>query len=170
MGESTVEPKKGFSKGKGCLIIVGVLVALMVVGAIAGGGEEGSKSASTDTQQSAAAPEAVDVTAADLSRAFQENEAKAKLAYDGKVLRVSGKVKSIDLDFSDEPVIKLAGAGDVQGMGVNSDGVMTDVNVSGLASAEAASVNKASTMTFLCKGSVTEVLGSAQLSECTINQ
>lgn len=57
----------------------------------------------------------VEVSAADLSRAFQENEAKAMLAYEGKPLLVSGVVKDIDLSLGDAPVIRLKGAGDQYG-------------------------------------------------------
>lgn len=164
----TEEAKKGFSWGKGCLIVIGVIVAafvgLIVLGAIVGGkGGSSDKSGSADS--AAPTEAAMEVSAKELSAAFQQNEAKAKLAFDDKTLKVSGKVKDIDLDFADEPVIRLAGAGDVQGMGISQGGKMTDVSVHGLSKDFAAQINKGDSLTVVCK-KVDEVLGGPQLNDC----
>ena len=66
-------------------------------------------------------------------------------------------------------MIKLAGTGDVQGMGINSSGKMTDVNIAGLSKEEAANIQKGNAMTFLCKGSVDEVLGGAHVADCSVD-
>lgn len=107
------------------------------------------------------------VSAADLSQAFQENEAKAKMTYDGKTLQVTGTVKDITLDLMDKPVIALRGKGEQYGSGISSDGKMTDVSVSGLPNEVAAEIKKGAEMTFICS-TVGEVMGSAQVSDCTI--
>jgi len=166
-----VTPKKSLGKklGIGCLVVIGLFIALGILGAIVGDGKKAD--ASGDKPEAGAAGKeivATDVTAKDISAAFQENEAKAKLAYDGKVLRVTGTVKDIDLDFADDPVIKLAGSGEVQGMGISQNGKMTDVSVSGLSKEDAASISKGAQMVFLCKGAVNEVLGAPQLGDCSV--
>lgn len=109
----------------------------------------------------------VDVTAAEISKLYQENEAKAQIAYEGKVLKVTGVVKDIDLSIGDAPIIRLKGSGDAYGMGVNSDGKMTDVNLSGLTKEDAAAIDKGKKMTFVCQ-SIQEVMGGAQLADCKV--
>lgn len=161
----TEETKKKFGVGKGCAIVAVAIVGLGVIGAIAGGGEGGGKDASPAAQQ-APAP-AVEVSAAQLSQSFQENEAKAKLDFGEKSLKVSGKVKAIDLDFADNPVIRLAGSGDVQGMGVSEGGKVTDVAVNGLSKEVAAQINRGDALVVVC-GKVDEVLGGPQLGDCSV--
>lgn len=109
----------------------------------------------------------VEVTAAELSKAFQENEAKAKLAYDGKTLRVSGTVKDISLDIMDNPQIKLKGSGDVQGMGISQGGKMTDVTVGGLSKEDAAKIEKGQKFSATCQ-KVDEVMGGPVLTDCAL--
>ena len=109
----------------------------------------------------------MELKAVDISKAYQENEAKAQIAFEGKPLLVTGTVKDIDLSIGDAPVIRLKGSGDNYGMGVNAAGKMTDVDVNGITKQQAAEMNKGATMTFLC-GGISEVMGSAQLSDCQI--
>lgn len=133
----------------------------LVTSALAGCGDApGDKAKTPDAPP-------VEVSAADISKAFQENEAKAQLAYEGKPLLVSGTVKDIDLSIGDSPVIKLKGSGDAYNMGVNKDGKMTDVDVHGLTKEQAAAIDKGAKMTFLC-GGISEVMGSAQLDDCAV--
>ena len=108
-----------------------------------------------------------EASAADISKAFQQNEAKAKLTYDGKPLRVTGVVNDIDLTIGDSPVIKLRGWGEQYGMGVNEDGKLTDVMLSGITNEVAATIDKGKSMSFDCEG-VSEVMGSAQISDCNL--
>jgi len=160
--------KLGIGKilGIGCLGIIGIFVLLGVIGAIVGG-----KKAATDAPAAATsdAPEntALKVTAAQLSAAFQANEAKAKLAFDGQTLQVTGVVKDIDLDFTNEPQIKLKGAGEVQGMGISQGGKITDVTVSGLSKEQAANIDKGQKLTVTCT-KVDEVLGGPTLGDCSL--
>lgn len=136
-----------------------ISVLVLVTAELAGCGAPSSEKGKTP-----AAPP-MEVTAADISKAYQENEAKAQIAYEGKSLLVSGVVKDIDLSIGDTPIIKLKGAGDSYGMGVNADGKMTDVDVHGPTKIQASEFKKGAKMTFLC-GSISEVMGSAQLTDC----
>jgi hypothetical protein len=85
------------------------------------------------------------------------------------MLKVSGTVKDIDLDFADNPVIRLKGSGDTAGMGINNAGKITDVSVNGLSKEDAAAVNKGQKLVVTC-GDVNEVMGSAQLSDCVLGK
>ncbi len=109
----------------------------------------------------------VEVTALELSSAFQKNEAKAQLTYEGKRVQVSGRVKDVDLDMLDQPVIKLAGGGDVGGMGISQDGKITDVSVNGLPKATAAEIDKGQELTVLCT-EVSEIMGGPMVGGCSV--
>ena len=146
-------------------IALGVIGAVLVIGMIAGKNDKPGATAGTDGSTSTPP---LDLTAAQISKAFQVNEARAKLAYDGTVLRVTGTVKDIDLNIVDNPVIELRGSGEVEGMGVNSSGKLTDVDIHGLSQQDAANINKGAKMTFLCKGDVDEIMGRASLSDCAV--
>lgn len=148
-----------FGKFFGCIgVILFIIVLIAMLSMCSGDKSENSSKPSGPP---------VDVTAADLSKAFQTNEAKAKLDYDGKTLNVSGAVKEIDLNIADNPVIKLRGSGDAYGMGLNSDGKITDVSANGLTKEDAAKINKGQKVTLTC-GSVDEVMGGPQLQNCSL--
>jgi hypothetical protein len=156
-----------FGKFFGC---IGVLLMIVIFGALLSQCSAGDKKTNAAGSSSSKSDQpAVAVSAADLSKAFQTNEAKAKLEYDGKTLNVSGTVKDIELDFADNPVLKLKGSGDSYGMGVNNAGKMTDVAVNGLSKEAAASINKGQKIAVTC-GGVNEVLGSAQLNDCSLSK
>lgn len=130
-------------------------------------GDAGGASSAAEGASAAAADGPLEVTAAELSEAFQGNEAKAKLAYDGKPLKVTGVVKDITLDFMDSPQIKLRGSGEVQGMGISKGGKMTDVTIGGLSKEQAATIEKGQKFTAVCQ-KVDEVLGGPVLTGCEI--
>jgi hypothetical protein len=156
--------KTGFFKG--CLMLIGavvvVLIGITVIGLVAGDKHAGK---APGAEQSAAAPQVV--SARELSAAFQANEARAKLTYDGHPVEVTGTIKDIDLNIVDSPVIHLRGSGDVADMGVNEHGKMTDVDVAGLSKEQAAKLDKGSKLTVICQ-SVDEVMGSPQLADCVV--
>ncbi len=133
---------------------------------LAGCGSDGANSGGGKASEAQGAP-ALKVTAAEVSKAFQKNEAKAKLTYDGHTLEVTGKVKDIDLDIGDSPVIKLRGFGESMGMGLTQEGKLSDVDVHGLSKEDAAKIDKGQSLTFIC-GGVDEVMGSPQLSDCKV--
>ena len=111
----------------------------------------------------------MEVTAQEISAAFQENEVKAKLTYDDKVLLVSGTIKNIELDFMDNPVVKLAGANDFMDTGVSEDGKMTDVSISGLSKEVSANLSKGAKLMVKCSD-IAEAMGSAMLDDCEVVQ
>jgi hypothetical protein len=169
----TEEPKKKMGLGKGCLIAVGVIVGLGVIGQLAGGGSNAPAPQAGSSEKAAeaaapAAPDAVEVSAKQLSAAFQENEVKAKMGYDGKALKVTGVVKDITLDFADDPVVQLAGANDTHDMGISQKGKVTNVAINGLSKEQAAKIDKGSSITVICQ-SVDEVMGGAQLKDCAMS-
>lgn len=160
----TEEIKKTSTVKKVLITIVGIFVGLIVLGMIVGDDKAGS-SATSKPADPAVPP--LEVTAGEISKAYQANEARAQLAYEGKVLKVSGVVKDIDLSLGDAPVIRLKGAGDQYNMGVNANGKMTDVNISGISKDEAAAIDKGGAMIFQC-ATISEVMGSANLGDCKI--
>jgi hypothetical protein len=162
MEQVQAQPRK---KKKWPWIIGGVVLLLVIIG-LGSGDETGSASTGIAAKSASAVPP-VETTAAKLSAAYQENEAKAQLAYEGKALKVTGVVKDIDLSLGDAPVIKLKGSGDQYDMGVNAKGKMTDVDVHGLTKEVAAELEKGKSRTFECT-SVSEVMGSAQLQDCVV--
>lgn len=99
---------------------------------------------------------AMEVTSLELGKAFDDNEAAAQLKYGSSPLLVSGTVKAITLDFSNEPVIEMAG--------VNQ---FSDVQLSLAeeAHAKAAELKKGQKITLRC-GSISEVVGTPMLSGC----
>lgn len=137
-------------------IIGGIVVLLLVIGLISGGGEEGA--AGPKKAETANPAEIVDVTASELGRAYEENEVKAQSQYGGKVLRVTGKIQSISLDFLDEPVIGLRGANEFSLVSVHLE--KSDVE-------KTSELSKGQQLTVTCS-ELSEVIGSPQLSECVL--
>lgn len=108
------------NEGKGFIkTLLGIIVAIGIVGAIAGGGSsdsEGSSSGSgtTSTKKGAPAeptpaPEFVSVTADELKKALDENALKAENTYNDSYLEVKGRLSVID---SDGKYISLASMND----------------------------------------------------------
>lgn len=112
------EKKKG-SKLKTVLI---VLLALAIIGAIFGQGEDdtqkvvdntGNTTASSDvtkeaTPTTAPVEEVITLTSSDLMTAYKENEVKADNLYKNKKLEITGTVKSIGKDIFDSVYITLS--------------------------------------------------------------
>jgi hypothetical protein len=141
------------------------LAILALTVALAGCGEAGDTGATAAPKQPDGPPVVVD--AATISKAFQENEAKAQLIYGGKTIEITGTVKDITLDFSDKPVIALKGAGDQYGMGLSNDGKMTDVSLNDLPNEVAADITKGQKITAICS-EIGEVMGGAGLRGCNL--
>jgi hypothetical protein len=114
-----------------------------------------------------AGPHVLKVSATDLSRAFLVNVVKAKAAYAGRTLDVSGEVKDVDFGLTHRPVIKLRGWNDTMNLGVTEDGKVSDVSINGLSDDEAAKVGKGQALSFTCR-SADEVESGAQLSDCKV--
>jgi len=102
--------------GKGCLIFIGVIVVLGIIGAVVGGSKNTSTSsnspATTQNQASATntpAPkaEAMKVTAAELIGDFDKNKLSAADKWKGKLVQFSAKVKNISEDIMGSPFLSL---------------------------------------------------------------
>ncbi len=169
------EVKTDSPKKKGCLfylaIIFGVLVFLVVVGAIFGPAEEEQAKIDADKaaeqvleaerQQEEAISirdTAIKVTVSELFNAYENNEAAAQQQYGGKLLEVTGKVDGVDLDFSDTPIVKLA---------TSNQFLPASLYFTEEAQSQAASLSKGENRTFLCED-ISEIIGTPQLKECVL--
>ena len=164
------EAKAGGKLKNGCLIVLAALGGLFVLGLLlpeptpeqlAERGAEQAAEEQAELDRAAADAKAridtaVRVSSAELARAYAANEAAAQIEYQDKLLLVSGVVTDITLDFADDPVISLPGTDE-----------FTDVNVALDDKRVAAGLAKGQSISVLCN-SVSEVLGSPQLSECVL--
>lgn len=151
-----VPPEKKKTAAKGCLIAVGILVVLIVIGAMAGGDERSA--AGNATAEKAEAAPARAITARELAQAYDANEAAAKKEYGGQRLAVTGVVAGVDLDFSDDPVVKLEGINQFMPVQASFGKDYSDAT---------AALTKGQTITVTCD-KVTEVIGTPMLNDCTI--
>lgn len=106
-------------KKKGLVAVVIVIAVIVVIAAIAnlGGDEESDPGAS----QGAGTPkteqtteETIKVSAADLIKAYDENEVSADSRYKGKKLEVTGIIGDIGKDVLDDSYITLGSGGDFE--------------------------------------------------------
>ncbi|CUA82066.1 tRNA_anti-like [Gulbenkiania indica] len=146
------------------------LVALVVIGAIFGGGKDKApatvENESGSTQQAAqeapeAAPaqeQAIKVSAKKLHQDYEDNEAAADDVYKGKQLEVSGKIASIDKDAFDNTIVWLKAKDEF-------NRVMA--KMSEAEAPKAKTLKKGQEVTVSCKGS-TRIIGSPTLDECAI--
>ena len=96
------------------------------------------------------------VTAKELAKAYEENEAGAQLKYGNHVLEVTGKIASIDLDFSNKPFLVLVGTNPFMG---------PQMQLTEASQAKAASLKKGAIVTSVC-ASVSELAGTPMLTGC----
>lgn len=148
----------GKSASDSCIgvIIAGALI-LTLGYCMTGGGDEKTGVADVATRDDLRAS-ATKVSARELFRAYQANEASAQTQYGDQVLEVSGTVQSIDLDLVDDPVVRLET--DNQYMSAMADLIDAD-------KPRAANLIKGQQVTLLCEG-VAEVIGSPSLRKCAI--
>lgn len=142
--------------GKGCLVILGIIVVLIIIGAIAGGDQK--TTASSASEQKAEAAPARPVTAKELAQAYDSNEAAAKKEYGDQRLAVSGVVAGVDLDFSDDPVVKLEGINQFMPVQASFGKDYSDAT---------AALSKGQKITVTCD-KLTEVIGTPMLDDCTM--
>ncbi len=149
-------PKAGMSKGKGCLIALGVLVGLGVVASLAGG--DGAGSAASVAEAEADQRPAIKVSAVQLAQAYEANEAAAQQQYGGSKLEVTGTIKSIDLNYADKPFIVLEGVNMFMG---------PQMDLTEASQAKAGSLSKGTKVTAICSD-VSEAVGTPMLKSCEI--
>ena len=95
------------------------------------------------------------ITAGELYRAYSANEIAADAQFKGKALLISGKVESIQSDFSDSPVVQLA-AGDFEWVQLHE-----------ISKEAAGALAKGQSVTVSCTGQG-EVIGFPSAGDCTI--
>lgn len=156
-GSEFGERKKPKTAKAGCLSVVGILVLLFIIGAIfapSKGSQSGSDAASGDTAKVEATP----VTAQQLFDAYQANEASAQQLYGDKALRVSGRIASIDLDLTDDPVVMLR---------TSNEFMPVHAPLADQSKAKAATLYKGQNVELICSG-VSEVVGTPMLKDCVL--
>lgn len=155
---------RGSSKrdgGCGVPVFVGVPLLLLFVIFLANmGGNESqpldpaNEAAGIASLQSSALP----VTATELQQAYEANEAAAQERYGNRVLAVTGEVESIDLDISDDPVIRLKTADRF------SDAMVRLVEGD---EHHATLLAKGQQITVICR-KLGEIMGSPSLRDCAL--
>jgi hypothetical protein len=161
-------------KKKGCgfwlLVGVGVIIALGVIGSLlpeptpeqkaeraaSQAADEKKAAAEQEAEAKSKRDSAVKVSASQLFDAYQGNEMAAQKQFGDQQLEVSGVVDGVDLDFSDEPVVKLRTSNQFMPVSV----YLTDAT-----SDAAAGFQKGQKITVLCE-SVSEVVSMPQLKDC----
>ncbi len=165
-------PKKKRGCGFWILVVLGVFVGLAVLGsllpkptpeeqaALAAQQLKDEQEAAQQEQAEAEAERAsaMKVTASELFGAYQANEMAAQKAFEGQLLEVSGTVDGVELDFSDDPVVKLKTQNQFMPVSV----YLTDSTKD-----QAAELRKGQKVTLLCR-EISEVISMPQLKECTL--
>lgn len=145
-------PKK---KGIGGWGIAGI-VALCVFGgcgAICAVGMKGAGDKAAADKKAFDDEKPIDVTAAELVQAYEDNEVGADSKYKGKKLRISGVITSIDSGYNDMPIVQLEGK------------QFKGVSVNGLDKTAASNLKKGAKVSFICKGAG-EVIGFPSVDDC----
>jgi len=147
---------------RGLIAAAGVLVALVIAAflllAIRGGGRDIGQGARQPTSAADLAPPALSVSSAALGQAYAADERAAHKTYYGRRLSVTGVVQGVTLDFTDEPVISLNGAGDTTHVQVSLDKRLGE---------RIARLKPGMIVTVTCD-KVVLILGSPMLDECQL--
>ena len=98
------------AKKRGCLFYGLIGLAVVIVLWLLGGQQQEQdkvERVAVAAGTSESSLPVIDVTARAMQRQFADNEVSAKALYEGKRARVTGTLASIDLDFSDDPMLIL---------------------------------------------------------------
>lgn len=140
-------------KQVGCILTAGFLLALSGCdSAPEGNGAHGNASTRP----------LIEVDAGELALAFQHKGAKALLAYEGAALKVTGRVKNVEPDITNEPVIELSGADNA---GDRPDEKAPSVSIHGFGNETASQLDLGQPFSVVCQ-KIEEATHSAQLSNC----
>jgi hypothetical protein len=133
-------------------VLIGFLVVCYLIG----------KFESSSTTSSVATPvvqeKIIEVSAANIAKEYEKNEARADAIYKGNLVRISGTVAAIDKDFSDDTVVNLVGLN-----------MFTNIHATMEKSEESKAINlqKGAKVILQCRGNG-EVVGSPMLKQCII--
>lgn len=111
-----------------------------------------------EDQESAAPKETVAVDSRELGRAYEANEVAAQQLYGNKRLEVTGTLESIELDFADDPVLSLPGINEFSNVRATFPKEATT---------QTSALTKGQSVTVVCD-TISEVMGSPMLSDCTL--
>jgi hypothetical protein len=100
----------------------------------------------------------ISVFAEDMIKAYEENEARADMAFNGKVIKIQGEVDDITKNFMDEVVVGLAVDGTLLGISAPLAEGQDSV---------AANINKGDWVTVICVGAG-EMMSRPILNDCVI--
>lgn len=138
----------------GCGTMAGIgLVALIGIYMI---GANGVEKQEAEARKAVESGPSVKVTPEELRAAYEANEAAAQKTYGGQVLEITGKVDSIALDISDDPVVHFATSNRFD---------QVHASFEGADGTRAADLVKGQTITLRC-GEITEVIGTPILRKC----
>ena len=143
------KPDKAKNTAIGCIGLVVILIVLIVLF---------GPDPATTPNPAAPAAQPVAVTAVELSRAYGANEAAAQSAYGSTPLLVSGEIAGIDLDLTNDPVVKLK---------TDNEFSPAQASLADAAKPAAATLAKGQKIKLLCE-SVSEVIGTPMLRNCTV--
>ena len=162
----TEPAKKKSNKALGCLVIGAViLLILYFIGSNAEPTDQNQSANATGTpasatSESSAATETAElplaVTASELFNAYEGNEASAQSYFGDRPLLVSGTVKKVSLDFSDDPVVELE---------TPNQFMSASANLADDAHDQAGNFSRGDKVKLLCED-VSEVMAIPQLKNC----
>ena len=133
-------------------------MGLVVLGAIVGTPKGTSTANSSTVAANSSDVAGLEVSAAEVYRAYEANEQAAQLKYGAQPVRISGEIASIELDAADEPMVSLR-AGDML--------EEVTLHFGSDFSATAAKLRKGEWFTAKCN-TVSEMMGAPQLEDCTM--
>ncbi len=136
-----------------------VIVALFILGAIFGGDKDG-EGASTSASSTEPETPAIEVSANELLKAYNDNEVGANAKYKGKVLLINATVDSISADFNDDPFLVLKAGGQYEFSQPQAHLVKSEHD-------KAAELKKGQKITLKCIGN-SEIAGTPMLDKCVI--
>lgn len=136
--------------------IGGVVLVLIILGAVFGGGDGSSTSSSSNL---ASTEPDFDVSCASITKEVDANEARASAKYSDKVIKISGRVDSIDEDMWGDNVVNLTDGQEYSFTNCMLNDVPQDIAIS---------LDKGQSVSFTCNNFM-EVMGSTSLSNCSIN-
>lgn len=144
-----------------------VFVALIVIGLIFGKDETSTTSNQnpSTTAQSETAPEVeaappLEVTSEEILNAYKTNEIAANKKFKDQNVLVTGKIESIEADFSDDPVIVFKTADQYEFLKPRASLTKQEQD-------KAAELSKGQSIKLLCSR-ISEVAGMPTMSECVI--
>lgn len=159
-------PKKKNNKALGCLVIGAVILLLLyLIGSNAESTDQNQSANVTGTpasatSESSTATETAElplaVTASELFNAYEGNEASAQSYFGDRPLLVSGTVKKVSLDFSDDPVVELE---------TPNQFMSASANLADDAHDQAGNFSRGDKVKLLCED-VSEVMAIPQLKNC----